>query len=57
MIITKITNNAMCNKGTIARNMEFKTTCKPAKREGENNRVINEIVVGVAVAVYLVVQV
>ena len=36
-MITKITNNAMCNKGTIARNMEFKTTCKPAKTQNIEN--------------------
>lgn len=32
MIITNITNSAICNKGTIARRIEFKTTCKPVNK-------------------------
>lgn len=28
-MITKITKSAMCNKGTMARRIEFNTTCKP----------------------------
>ena len=33
MMITKITSRPMCNKGTIARKMEFKTTWRPEKRK------------------------
>lgn len=29
MIITKRTKRAICNRGTMARRMEFNTTCKP----------------------------
>lgn len=32
-MITNITKSAMCNKGTMARNMEFNTTCKPVNKQ------------------------
>lgn len=32
IIITNKTNKAICNKGTIARRIEFNTTCKPENR-------------------------
>lgn len=35
-----MTNKAMCNKGTIARKIEFNTTCKP---ENECKTNINRI--------------
>jgi len=33
IIITKMTSSAICNKGTIARTIAFKTTCKPANKK------------------------
>jgi len=33
MMITKITKSAMCNKGTMARKIEFNTTCKPVNKQ------------------------
>ena len=33
MIITKHTSRPICKSGTIARNIEFITTCRPEKRE------------------------
>lgn len=33
MMITNITKSAMCNKGTMARKIEFNTTCKPVNKQ------------------------
>lgn len=33
MMMTNRTRRAICSKGTIARRIEFKTTCRPAIRE------------------------
>jgi len=32
-MITNITKSAMCNKGTMARKIEFNTTCKPESKQ------------------------
>lgn len=33
IMITNITKSAICNNGTIARKIEFNTTCKPVNYE------------------------
>lgn len=32
-MMTNITKSAMCNKGTMARKIEFNTTCKPVNKQ------------------------
>lgn len=49
-MITNITKSAMCNKGTMARNIEFNTTCKPVNKQIKR---INNILIFYSLSIHI----